>query len=186
MMNVAGAAAGGNATPYEAPPTPSSKPNPPTTEYDISGDTSGIFGTFSAPDSTPVSLPTPVATIATTVNVTADPNSWGYILQHGNPTWQAVLLNGQHAFCRKSGGRCVASSIMPGESIRGMSGMNMSGLGLAGVRGLLGVVTLPVQSYTTHAKGGGGGGSTVKTVALVGAGVIGLGILGWLAYRAWK
>lgn len=137
---------------------------------------SPLFST-PTPSSAPAAAVAPTGNVSVTVSVAADSNAWSYILQKGNPKWQAVILDGVHAFRNKNTG-----SFQKGESIRGMSGMRMGGLGFAGIAGFLGAVTVSVPTYTTVKSGGGG--SIGKTVGIVAGSVVGIGLLGYLIYRA--
>lgn len=143
---------------------------------------------FSAPTpaaaapTTPAPSVTYSGNVSATLNVSADPNSWSYILQHGNSKWQAVYLTDDsgrnHAFRNK-----LTGDFKKGETIRGLSGMRLNGLSLAGIAGFLGAVTVSVPTYTTVK---GGGSSTLKTVGIVAGSAIGVGLLGYLIYRAVK
>lgn len=136
---------------------------------------SPLFST-PTPSTAPAASVAPSGNVSVTVNVAADQNAWSYILQKGNAKWQAVILDGVHAFRNKNTG-----SFQKGESIRGLSGMRMGGLGFAGIAGFLGAVTVSVPTYTTVK---GGGGSIGKTVGIVAGSVVGIGLLGYLIYRA--
>lgn len=123
--------------------------------------------------------------VAATVNTAAGPGTWDYILQHGNPTWQAVVWNGQHAFKRK--GKNQFSLTMSGLGAYSKH-RRMRGLSLGALK------TVSVPSYTTKSdgsivrsgSGGSGGGISIESAGMILGGVAGLGIIGYVLYKTLK
>ncbi len=117
-----------------------------------------------------VSTPTFSGVSKITTDVSASPNAWSNVLQSGGRSgWKAVILDGQHAFRNKNG------QFKVGETLNGLRGMTLSGLGLAAVTGKLATKTLPVEVYTSKSSWG--------TLGLVGGGVVAMGLLGLLIYK---
>lgn len=105
-------------------------------------------------------------------NVSANPTDWSYVLAHGNRKWQAVLVDGQQKFWDGRG-------TDPSHFVSSIVGMN--GLRGLGITGSLGVVNLPVKSFTTQ-----GGGVDLKTAGLILGGVAVTGVVGYALYRMLK
>lgn len=170
--------------------TPASGPYLPTPAADATPSDSMVTSPASSASRFPFptsggDAPAASGNVAATVNTAAGPGTWDYVLQHGNPTWQAVIWNGQHAFKRK--GKNQFSLTMNGLGAYSKH-RRMRGLSLGALK------TVSVPSYTTKSdgsivrsgSGGSGGGISIESAGMILGGVAGLGIIGYVLYKTLK